>query len=230
MNTYGYVYKSTNKITGKMYIGQTHYRKRMNPRYVGSGKLISEAVKQFGYENFTLEILFMAFNKEALNWAERHFIQLFDAQKSDQFYNKSPGGHASLGFTGKKHSLARNQKISQFLKENHPLAKTVELDGQKYPSMSAARRDSGYTPGQINRFIETGQHPTQQVHKLKNIKRNYKNGMRKKWLIQSNDKTFEIEDLMQWAKRQNLDYGALRNTMKNKKTVMGFKILKSINL
>jgi len=49
-----HVYSITNLISGKQYIGA---EKRDKPEYFGSGKLIKEAIEEFGEENFKKEIV-----------------------------------------------------------------------------------------------------------------------------------------------------------------------------
>lgn len=51
-----YIYRITNLINGKTYIGQHKYKK-LNDSYLGSGTLIRRAIKEYGKENFKKEIL-----------------------------------------------------------------------------------------------------------------------------------------------------------------------------
>ena len=113
---YGFIYITTNLVNKKKYIGQCSYNKVRTEFYLGSGKHIIAAIKKYGKENFSREILCEAENLEELNRLEREYIKLHNAVESREYYNVSPGGKASLGFTGKKHTKERNEKLSQKLK------------------------------------------------------------------------------------------------------------------
>ena len=48
------IYKTTNLINKKIYIGQDT---KNNPNYLGSGKYFKYALKKYGKENFSKEII-----------------------------------------------------------------------------------------------------------------------------------------------------------------------------
>jgi hypothetical protein len=48
------IYKTTNTITGKYYVGVTNGNK---PSYLGSGRVLLSAIKEYGKENFVREML-----------------------------------------------------------------------------------------------------------------------------------------------------------------------------
>ena len=63
---YGYIYRTNNLINGKMYIGKKVSTKFLAEKYLGSGKLLKKAVNKYGKENFKVELLAEAKNKDEL--------------------------------------------------------------------------------------------------------------------------------------------------------------------
>ena len=91
-----YIYRITNKVNGKTYIGQHKYKK-LNDSYMGSGKLIRLAKKKYGKENFEKEILeFDIPNVELANDWEQMYI-LFERAKGKAEYNIADGGSGNKG-------------------------------------------------------------------------------------------------------------------------------------
>lgn len=83
-----FVYKITNRINGKIYIGQ-HIPN--NDRYYGSGPLIIEAIAKYGIINFDKEILEECSTKGDLNKAERKWIIELDSTDPKKGYNQRIG-------------------------------------------------------------------------------------------------------------------------------------------
>lgn len=93
---YGYVYLTTNKINGMKYIGQ-HHTNQFDDHYLGSGKLIKEAIQKYGKQNFNVKILKICYSRDELNDFEKYFIDKYGADLSSQFYNICTGGLNSRG-------------------------------------------------------------------------------------------------------------------------------------
>lgn len=67
------LYKITNLLNGKMYIGQ-HTTENINDGYMGSGILISRAIKKYGIQNFRKEWIMFCEDLDELNYYERVFV------------------------------------------------------------------------------------------------------------------------------------------------------------
>jgi len=54
------IYKITNKINGKIYIGKRKLAKKLfeMSNYWGSGKYIKMAINKYGKDNFTREVIY----------------------------------------------------------------------------------------------------------------------------------------------------------------------------
>lgn len=88
---YGYVYLTTNKINGKKYIGQ-HASSEFDKSYIGSGKLILQAIKKYGKSNFECVILEECNTQDELDERERYYIEQSNAYSNDDYYNIALGG------------------------------------------------------------------------------------------------------------------------------------------
>jgi hypothetical protein len=55
-NRFNFIYKTTNLITDKFYIGM-HSTNNLNDGYLGSGKILRYSVKKYGAENHKIERL-----------------------------------------------------------------------------------------------------------------------------------------------------------------------------
>ena len=93
MEYYGFIYLTTNKINGKKYIGQRYYDKKGQWKlYLGSGKILKDAIKKYGRDNFVVEVLENCKTKESLNEKEKYWIKKYNAIFDDSFYNIALGG------------------------------------------------------------------------------------------------------------------------------------------
>ena len=88
------IYRITNLINGKTYIGQHKYKK-LNDEYMGSGVLIKRAIKKHGIENFKKEILYSRIQyKETADDMERFAIAKERAIGKAE-YNIANGGNGT---------------------------------------------------------------------------------------------------------------------------------------
>lgn len=121
------IYKSTNLINAKIYIGQSMHNNRS---YFGSGALIKKAVKKYGKQNFIKEVLQECNTIEELDLRERIWIKYYNSTNREIGYNLQLGGNAKHGCApetreklsliniGKKHTEETKKKIGEHSKGN----------------------------------------------------------------------------------------------------------------
>lgn len=139
-----YIYRITNKINGKTYIGQHKYKK-LNDKYMGSGKLIKRAIEKYGLENFKKEILvFNVPKKEHADILEKTFIAS-EREKGKAEYNIADGGNGGkiydvAPFKGEHHSEEARRKMSEAKKGKPSAFKGKCHSEETKRKMSEARK------------------------------------------------------------------------------------------
>jgi len=86
------IYKITNKINGKIYIGKHEGTESDYERYMGSGLLIRRAYEKYGVDNFIKETLEICEKKEILEEREKYWIKKYNSQNKEIGYNITEGG------------------------------------------------------------------------------------------------------------------------------------------
>ena len=122
----GYIYKTTNLINNRVYIGK--HLGRFDSNYFGSGKIIKNAINKYGKSKFKLNIIIYSDNEYKLNELEKFYIAKYRKLFGRTLlYNISDGGG---GCTGYKHS----KKIRNILKQRQTGKKCPWLCGDKNPA------------------------------------------------------------------------------------------------
>lgn len=124
------VYKHTNKINGKCYIGIVLGGRKPEQRWGIGGKnylgnkqyKFARAILKYGWNNFEHEILFTGLTVEEAKEKEKELIQKYDSFHNG--YNSTLGGDGS---TGLKHS----EKTKEILRRQHLGLKASEESKKK---------------------------------------------------------------------------------------------------
>ena len=120
---YGYIYKTTDLIENKIYVGQ-HKRNYFDKTYYGSGLIITNKIKNWLSlgnkieERFVCEILDIADTQEELNFKEIYWIEKLKARNSDIGYNLCLGGNQGpSGIASPWYHKKRPEEHIQHMKE-----------------------------------------------------------------------------------------------------------------
>lgn len=91
------IYKITNLINGKVYIGQTTNsldRRFSSHFWKNSGCIfLKRALNKYGKENFKIEQICLAESKKEANKKEKYYIKFYDSTNQEKGYNITKGGN-----------------------------------------------------------------------------------------------------------------------------------------
>jgi group I intron endonuclease len=173
------IYKITNKINGKVYIGQTarslerRWKEHCCPK--DGSPLLRSAIQKYGKENFTVEQIDCAADRPEANAKECYWIAFYESADKEKGYNLSLGGEighfneetlkkmsdAHMGaknyFYGKHHTeeckkRMRNLKVGLYTGENHPKARKVRCieTGEVFNTIKEAEEKYKISHGKIS--------------------------------------------------------------------------------
>lgn len=111
------IYKITNIIDGKVYIGQSTdiERRWTEHRHHSENRHLRSAICKYGIESFIFEIL-ECVDTELLCERERYWIAFYGSTNPDKGYNFTSGGEREPGWA---HSEATKQRLSKLLKQKY---------------------------------------------------------------------------------------------------------------
>lgn len=140
------IYKITNKINNKVYIGQTtrELTKRFQEHtFPSSGsKAIRDAMAKYGHDNFKIEELAQAASLDELNLLEERFVEELDSLAPNG-YNLKSGGLKNIVFTEEVKEKMRQAKLGTTISEE-TRCKMSESHKQRFaldPSLTIARSE-----------------------------------------------------------------------------------------
>lgn len=159
VDPYGFIYITTNIINGKKYIGQRKFSHGWKG-YLGSGIILTQAIKKYDKNNFRREIIAIAYSKEELNKLEIEFIYNHNAVNNDDYYNITYGGDSPM--SGRKMSEEHKEKISKSEKGKEVSKETRE----KISASSIGKTHSDETKEKIRKTSKGRLHSDETKEKM----------------------------------------------------------------
>lgn len=132
----GIIYKYTNRINGKVYIGQTINEsvRKSSHKHCNGKCYFHNAIQKYGYDNFNYEII-ERLDEQLLDEREIYWISFYKSNNSSFGYNLTSGGEGSRG---RKLSEEHKQKLINS-KKNKP---TPEETRQRISEALKGRKHS----------------------------------------------------------------------------------------
>lgn len=146
------IYKITNQVNGKVYVGQTwvgiqkRFRVHKQQTYKGCINL-HNALNKYGRENFAVELIIVCGTQDTAYYWERYFIAKYDSIKNG--YNLRDGGHGDYDVLSKKISDAMKGRPSPL--RGRPQTKELVLKRQS--KNSVMQKGVKKSPEQVAKFV-----------------------------------------------------------------------------
>lgn len=155
------VYKITNKVTGKIYIGGTTVGKdkrfslHKDRASHGFESPLYRAIREYGEEQFSIIIIEDCNSQEELNERERYWIATLSSTNPEIGYNSQLGGNIF------RHTDLTKLRMSAVRKGKESKTKIAILqylyDGtfiKEYPSLTEASKETGFARSKIIRSLQ----------------------------------------------------------------------------
>lgn len=193
---YGYIYKTTNLINNKIYIGQ-HKANKFTEEYKGSGIHLKRAFQKDGFENFKVELIEECFDKDNLNEKEVYWIKYYrELLGNENLYNIKNGGQYGHCMKDKHHS------------EESKLKSSIANKGQKRSKLTRQRLKENHANinGPNNPFF--GKKHSEETKKLlaEKCKDNCKGS---KWMNKNNKCKLVKQELVEKYLKDNWKFGRI---------------------
>ena len=170
------IYKITNLINNKIYIGQ-HVTTNINDDYMGSGDHIKNAIKKYGIENFKKEIIAECSSFDEMNDLEGELVNQ-DFVNNPNTYNHAIGGTYGWKNCLKYKSEEEIQNIRKHANEVFlNLFKDPEYRKQHAEKISNGLKEAGFDPRTFlgKTHSEETKRKMSETHKRNNHQKGEKN-------------------------------------------------------
>lgn len=116
------IYKITNNVNKKIYIGQTirTIEERISEHRRHKETIMGRAFRKYGFDNFSIEVIDIAESMEELNEKETFYIKKFNSLHPNG-YNLCYGGNNTKGYRHKEESkLKMSLNRGRYFGEDNP--------------------------------------------------------------------------------------------------------------
>ena len=234
------IYKATNKINGKSYIGQTIHsvdnrRKRHYYEAKTSNYKFHNALNKYKDSDFEWDIVCECSSYDELNDREQYYINHYNTLDDKNGYNMKPGGlnagHSEETrkklskmfsgeggpFYGKKHTDESKQKMSEMAKERLSVPENNPMYGKHHSEETRKRWSEvrkGRFTGEKNSFYGK-KHSEESLEKMRiSTLKQFENGMPEETKKKISDSTKGIPKSEETRKKMS---EARKRYWKNKK-------------
>lgn len=211
------IYKVTNFLTKKIYIGKTSKsldsRKKEHLKNVKSNKKTKfyNAIRKYGDELFLWEILTVCENEETLNKMEIFFITDYDSFKNG--YNSTLGGDGGDTISMKSKEQKKNQGAK---KGNIPWNKGADMKKLGYTFYVGRKSRNQHTEEEKNKLSFTIKNSKKYREGLKNRT----HGMSKKVIRENDNKIWNT--IKECSEEIGVEKGKVRYYILNSKPLNNF--------
>jgi group I intron endonuclease len=161
------VYKTTNLINGKIYVGQDS---KNNPKYLGSGIALNNAIKKYGKENFKKEILENCSDKVEMDEKEKYWIEHLKARDKKIGYNITKGGEGCLGCSNKGIVFTKKHKENISINHHDVSGQNNPMFGKKHSEEVKLKISKANSGREINENTKNKMSETKKGEKNSNSK------------------------------------------------------------
>ena len=181
------IYRFTNKINGKIYIGKTcqhpstRKSQHINASKSGSNFILHSAIRKYGIEVFEFDVIYNALDENSMSKAEVEFILQYNCCILDDpkcGYNMTRGGEGFSSETGKKYAGWNNPDYINPWSGEKGSALSSKLNKDRVIAGTnpwAGENGSKNSRNICERQLKEGRHPFQGVQGSKLAKRNIAN-------------------------------------------------------
>lgn len=161
------VYRTTNTVNGKCYIG-VHQTVNEDDGYLGSGRILRQAVRKYGRESFRREIMFRCSTPEEMFTREREVVTEDFVARPDT-YNTKVGGEGGWDFvnaSGRNNATARGVASDPTLRIAGNVVFVEKMKNAEFRQTHGERIREGMRAGKVSPRFAGRKHSDETKRKM----------------------------------------------------------------